>query len=277
MMIYAMIHPRLAFTSLLATFALAHTAAAQQAPAAPSGQPLPATGPSAPPPAEPPVYQQQPPFEPPLPPPPPPPYAPPPPPPGSLSGDIPRFHDRFYLRLGLGGGTLRTSGTFDPDDGTSIDTRGGGFSFDLAIGGTPAPGFVIGGDYTFQQGVKPRVKFSTPTGSSEIDSNNDSVFGLLGIFADWFPDPRGGFHVGATLGLALLSIADDNGNVSNSNEKRGGGGALRVGYDFWVGDQWSIGILGQLVGASVSRDTTFGVSEHDSVGSFGLLVTALYH
>jgi len=179
--------------------------------------------------------------------------------------------------MSLGGGSLGTKGALDPDNGTDVETRAGGIGLDLAIGGTPARGFVIGGDYAFQQGAKPHANFSSPTGSSETDSPNNLNLQLLGVFTDWFPDPRGGFHVGGTLGLARLYISDDKGHRSDSNAKKGGGVALRVGYDFWVGSQWSLGILGQFLGARVSSDSSRSVIGRDSVASFGLFFTALYH
>jgi hypothetical protein len=231
--------------------------------------------------------QQNPPAEPAAPPipPPPPPYNPPPPPPytgpkmntGSLGGDGQRLHDGFYLRLSVGGGTMGTSGTFDPDDGSSFDTRGGCVSFDIAVGGSPVPGLVIGGNYAFQEAFKPRLTLSSSSFSTERDADVNTVFGLVGPFVDWFPDPRSGFHVGGTLGFAVLTIADENGNVDNGVSERGFGGALRVGYDFWVDSQWSLGVVGQFVGGRVSGDSVNSVTERDSVGSFAVLFTALYH
>lgn len=225
------------------------------------------------------------PAAPPLPPPPPPPYNPPPPPPytgppmntGSLGGgDVPYFHDRFYLRLSLGGGTMGTSGTFDPDDGSTFDTRGGCFAFDLAIGGTPVPGFVIGGNYAFQESFKPHVKIRSGALSVDGDSDTNTVFSVLGPFVDWFPDPSGGFHFGGTLGFGVLSVADDSGSVSNSVSESGFGGALRIGYDAWVSRQWALGVLGQFVGGRVSSNSRTP-NERDSVTSFAVLFTALYH
>lgn len=225
------------------------------------------------------------PAAPPLPPPPPPPYNPPPPPPytgppmntgPSLNGDLPRFHDRFYLRMSLGGGALATSGDFSPDNGNTFETHGGCVAFDLAIGGTPVPGFVIGGDYAFQEAFRPRLKLSSRSITTEGDSNVNTVFGLLGPFVDWFPDPRGGFHFGGTLGFAVLAVANDNGNIDNSASENGFGGALRLGYDAWISNDWSLGVLGQFVGGRVSAETN-SVTERDSVQSFSVLFTALYH
>jgi hypothetical protein len=196
---------------------------------------------------------------------------------GSLGGDAGRFHDGFYLRLGLGGGSMGTSASFDPDDGSTFETSGGCLAFDIAVGGTPVPGFVIGGDYAFQEAFKPHFKVRTSSRSAEGDGNTNTVFGLLGVFTDWFPNPRGGFHLGGTLGFAVLSVADENGNLDNSRSENGFGGALRIGYDAWVSRDWSLGVLGQFVGGRVGSDTSNSVSERDSVATFSVLFTALYY
>jgi hypothetical protein len=220
------------------------------------------------------------PAPPPLPPPPPAVYNPPAPPPytgPSMMGtwDKPRFHDRFYLRLSLGGGTMGTNADFQPNNGVDFETQGGSVALDLAIGGTPAPGFVIGGDFAFQEAFRPHFTVNFREG----ESNANTVFGLLGFFLDWFPDPRGGFHVGGTFGYADLSVAGENDVIVNDVRERGVGGAVRVGYDLWISNQWSLGLLGQWVGGWVTGDNgnnnTF--TESDTVSSFALLFTALYH
>jgi hypothetical protein len=255
-----MIPLRTTVGALLIVMSLGRLAAAQETPA--------------PEPAAPPVR-----------PPPPSPYNPPAPPPytgptmntGSLGGEVQRLHDGFYLRLSLGAGTLATSGDLDPDDGSTFETRGGCVALDLAIGGTPVPGFVIGGNYAFQESFQPHIKVKTSSFSVEQNADANTVFSLFGAFVDWFPDPRGGFHVGGTLGYAVLSTADENGDVESTASETGFGGALRVGYDFWVSSQWSLGVLGQFVGGRVRGDSVNSFTERDSVGSFAVLFTALYH
>jgi hypothetical protein len=205
---------------------------------------------------------------------PPPPAVDAPPPP---QGDIRHFHDRFYLRLGLGGGSLHTSGKFDPDLGTTLELSGGGPAFDLSIGGTPAPGFVVGGSYLFQQATQPRFTLANGSQTVSGDAENNAVLGLFGPFIDWFPDPAGGFHVGALVAFGLLTVADQSGQIKDSSDETGPAGAFRIGYDLWVADAWSIGILGQALAGSVSSKPVNGIQEKDTFTSFGLQVSALYH
>jgi len=204
-------------------------------------------------------------------------YNPPAPPPytgPSLSGtwDKPRFHDRFYLRMSAGGGTLGTNASFGQDNGLDFETRGGCLSLDLAIGGTPVPGFVVGGNFAFQEAFKPH--FTETLGEGETHTN--TVFTLLGPFIDWFPDPRGGFHLGATFGYAYVAVVDQSGLADNTLRENGIGGAVRAGFDLWVSNQWALGLLGQFVGGQVwSGDTV--VKRNDWVSSWALLFTALHH
>jgi hypothetical protein len=75
--------------------------------------------------------------------------------------------------------------------------------------------------------------------------------------------PRRGLHILGTLGLARLTASFDNGTVSASDSGTGftlGGG---IGYDWWVGRDWSLGILGRFTFAATSR-TFDGVSVSES-------------
>ena len=216
--------------------------------------------PPPPPPPPPPTVSQ--------PPPPPPTYQPPPPPPpvASTSGYI---HDGFYFRFALGGGGMTATqhiDGFSPDPSIT----GGGVAMDLALGGTVAPGLVLGGDYIFQQAVKPTIKY----GDTSIATDNNANFGVIGFMVDWFPDPEGGFHFGGTIGAAAMTVSNQTGTTTNS--RTGFGGSLGVGYDFWVAREWSFGILGKFAGGSVGGTDN---GNHDSlkVSTFSLLATVLFH
>ena len=207
--------------------------------------------------------------------PPPPPYGygapPPPPPPPPPAGDY--LHDGFYLRFALGGGGFNAKGTYDVSSNAFLSANtisGGGLAVDFAIGGSPVPGLVLGGELFGQQLSKPTIKYDSGT---NITLDGNATFGLLGPFIDWYPNPEGGFHVGGMLGLASLSLTDTN-DVTRAAD-HGGGAALSVGYDFWVGRQLSLGILGKAFGGSVTNDQN-GIKETYSVSGGSLLFSILY-
>lgn len=196
------------------------------------------------------------------------PYEPPPPAP-TTDDPTARYHDGFYFRGSLGGGALSAKGEIE---GTNVDyeINGGSFSLDLMFGGTPTGGLVIGGAYFFSQAQKPNVK----VGSIEGESNNNFNFGLIGPFVDWFFIPDGGFHAGLIFGGALANVTSSDGRESST--ATGAGGGLFLGYDFWIADQWSLGVLARATGGSVTNDDV-DPKEKLSVGNFALMFSALYH
>ncbi len=170
-------------------------------------------------------------------------------------------HDGFYLRLniGIGGHAI----TYNDD----ITASGGSVAFDALVGGSPNPGFAIGGaligDYS------PNLALEGTT--ADLEANVQT--GIIGVFIDGFPDPKGGFHIGGALGLANIQTDPSAGDVRNDT---GFGGAAWIGYDAWVGDEWSVGGLVRFATA-VGRSKE-GDQDLDSRSSaLTLLFTALYH
>lgn len=199
-----------------------------------------------------------------------------PPNPESDKNPTARKHDGFYLRLSLGGGSVGARGErYDAQQNRSdYDFRGNGVSFDAMVGGTPAPGIVVGGAYLVNTAARTDY---------EDDRTKDAglSYGMLGPFVDIYPNPKTGFHIGGSLGPAVAVTFDD-----ESNERSvaaGFGAAAWIGYEFWVADQWSLGGMFRVQGARVetpnSRELDEDSPNHDrlGVGSASFMVTALYH
>jgi hypothetical protein len=121
--------------------------------------------------------------------------------------------------------------------------RGLGSGGIVALGGTPAPGLALAVAFG---GLSVRNDFD----GSPIEPDGDATANLaqLGLLADWFPDPNGGWHVGGMAGVAGVGLAD-----SAIADSIGGAftGALLGGYDWWIGPQWTLGLMG-LVSATTS-------------------------
>jgi hypothetical protein len=143
------------------------------------------------------------------------------------------LHDGFYVRGDIGFGSL--SATFDDGHASGQDLKGAGPSlgFDLLIGGSPSPGFVLGG------GLMAQGAFSTELERNGQASDRSFSVVLVGPFVDGFPDSNRGWHVGGLAGLALVNV--ESSSVDGVKETAGFGGALFLGYDFWVADEWSVG------------------------------------
>jgi Autotransporter beta-domain len=179
------------------------------------------------------------------------PAAPPPatvwePPPPPAQDPSARTHDGFFLRMDLGFGkgfyTQKSSGQ-DLWTASGVDV-----AFALRLGGTVFPGFVLGGGIVSNSIVSPTIKDNGET----ITTDSDTSIGLgeLQLFAAYYPDPHGGFHLLGSVGFGAASVSQN--NRSESLDVAGlvlGGG---IGYDFWVSSQWSLGPTFELTYASLN-------------------------
>lgn len=191
-----------------------------------------------------------------------------PPAPTPNGGDSSRtfhYHDGFYARLGLNYGI--TGGGFAIGDGADqrrLDYTGSQLDLDLLLGGTPSDGLTIGGGLLMGSVLQPDVE----VGGQNTATQNLSVL-ILGPFVDGFFTPSSGWHAGALLGLGAL------GETAETKGAGGFGGAVWLGYDRWVGADWSIG--GQLrfmgIAASGNKPSDFSAS---ALG-LGLGFSVLYH
>jgi hypothetical protein len=202
--------------------------------------------------------------------------APPPPPPPNTS----YLHDGFYLRMALGLGGLTASREVQSSITGTVDTHfGEGVGvFEISAGGTPGPGLVLAGTLLSHERKDPVLK-GGPGGDITLDGRLS--FGMVGVTVDYYPNPRGGFHFGGTLGVGGLTAPAPPRSVFT--DKIGGGGgaiSLALGYDWWIGQEWSFGVLGRFTGAAVKGETTAAdvkYTETDSIGAFGLMASFLYH
>jgi hypothetical protein len=198
----------------------------------------------------------------------------------------PRRHDGFYLRVRSGAGYLSAFG-----DGPSGSASVSGVSnyAGVAVGGATAPGlavagFIWGGTTTNQFSGGPfaqaTVTATTPAGVVQKTASINATASLaeLGVLADWFPDPTGGWHAGAGAALGLTSVT----NQADGSVFAGAGfaGSLFGGYDFWVGRAWSLGLA---LEASVATSTSLNNTDNKGTGyrltpmTLGIETSLLYY
>jgi len=195
----------------------------------------------------------------------PPPFPSPPelPPPGDPTAHL---HDGFYLRLsggfGFGSDSLKShlirSGSMD-----GFATAG-----EIMMGGTPGAGVVVGGAIQTATIYSPTSKVN----DQSVKGPHQLAVFAFGPFVDWYVNPRRGLHLQAFVGLSALGS-----DASKGSEDPGGlAFSLGVGYEWWVGDQWSMGILGRFL---YSADTwkSSSIDETHSVVVPSALFTATYH
>jgi hypothetical protein len=198
----------------------------------------------------------------------------PPPPPGPPPGH--HLHDGFYLRMSLGGGYLHSKVESNASGAQDVTVKGGGAGLDLLLGGTPTPGFVIGGGIFAGGATDPTIE----SGGQSQDLNGDASLAFIGPFVDGFFDPEGGLHLGGAIGFASFQVKDQDQSSSDAPQYDGAGIAVFGGYDAWVSSDWSIGGYARFMAASGKRqEDVLGVSydEKATTWTFALMFTALYH
>ena len=134
----------------------------------------------------------------------------------------------------------------------------------IAIGGTPGEGLAVAGVI---RAVAVRGKFH---GGPQPEHDATATNGQLGVLVDWFPQPTGGWHVGAIAGLGVVTLSDSDIRTSSG---LGFGGSLFGGYDFWIGAQWSLGL--QAVFSATSSATLKDSDQDDTGYKFNALSAGL--
>jgi hypothetical protein len=186
-----------------------------------------------------------------------------PPPPPRVLREYHR-HEGFYLRMGGGLGYLGAS--LDTDVSDEFDSSGMGLNFELLVGGGPAPGLAIGG------AVLGSVQLFGDWEADDIpgSTSGDLTTFIIGPFADGYPDPNGGWHLGGMLGLATASFDVPGGDDGVNGI--GFGGAGWVGYDVWVAPEWSMG-------GALRLDALRATDDDVSISSLGitLAISVVYN
>jgi hypothetical protein len=190
------------------------------------------------------------------------------------------IHDGFYLSFGLGLGLA--SGSAEPSDGVlageTLEVSGLGVLTQLAIGGTVAPGLVIGGG--LYGASIPSPEYSAEVGGVSFDDEGEaSAVSQIGPFVAYYFSPGSGGHLFGAPVFSVVTGGEAKEYSSEIPETSGTGFGLVLGggYEFWVGEQWSIGVIGRLQYVSADMEDDEGDETEFSGTVFGALVTATLH
>lgn len=206
---------------------------------------------------------------------------PPPPPPGSSPGygygaygmTVPGVneHEGFFLRLGLGFGYLNMSTEFNDQD---LAIKGPSGIFTLALGGNISPGLIIYGELFGNAIVDPTVEVGGD--EAEVEDATASVAGVGVGLAYYLPS---NIYFSGTLAASQLRWTQDTGTEDIEAETEFGPAFVgTIGKEWWVSDNWGLGLAGQLVFSS-NKDDDEAIGANDvtwtTVG-LGLLFSATY-
>jgi hypothetical protein len=194
-----------------------------------------------------------------------------------------RRHDGFYLRLGLGVGNFSFTADVE-QSGTALATVETSTIVpmsELAFGGTIAPGLVLGGGIYTAGTAGGSMDFDiTPEGGTSFSEELDTgPFGMVGPFIDYYFNPEQGLHLQAALGLAVFTVSEPSTESVDDVSLSGPGVMLGFGYEWWIGEQWSLGVLGRVMYASLSGEDPSDSEETYSATALapGVLLSVTYH
>jgi hypothetical protein len=168
------------------------------------------------------------------------PAAPPPPVPVQAPTGGFHTHDGFYLHLEGGFGSL---GTKASQAGTSMELSGGAGEFAVGVGYAVTPNLILGGQFWGMNASSPTVKLNGSDLGSASGSIGLSAFGFEATY--YFTDL--GLYLSAVPSFGTLSAS---GSGSSGSTKSGFAIKLAVGKEWWVSDNWGIGLNAQYAHSS---------------------------
>ncbi len=197
---------------------------------------------------------------------PPPGYGSPPPgygyPPPAVYAPPPNIHDGLYLRAHLGVGYLQLS-----TDGMSLS--GPGISFGFALGGAIAPNLIIYGTGFGSTAPNPQVRIEG-SASGMYKGVNLALVGLGGGLAYYLAN---NVYLAGTVASMQWSLNDANDSYTLTESKYGIGFQGLVGKEWWVAEDWGVGVAGEVMAATMSDD-----ADHTWTGlALAVLLSATYN
>lgn len=176
------------------------------------------------------------------------------------AGSKPKTHDGFHFQVSGGLGFYSVDGAAPANQafsGVTVPTS-------LLLGGNLLSHLIIGGGIYFDYASSPTYK----QGGMEVTGQVSSQMVLgLGVYGDYYLDPKkNGLHIQGFAGWGGLETSF-NGNVGGS-DPTGLVAAGGVGYDWWLTDEWSGGVMFRLLYAPISLNgTDFPTVEPAVVGT----------
>lgn len=191
---------------------------------------------------------------------------------GASAHGKPATRDGFFLQFNIGPAT-QTWSLDDPAPGLSnMTVEGSGAQFDVAIGGNISENFSIFGQISSASAFGPTVTFEggglSASGTTDQDVNASTVGYGVGVQYAFMPL---NLYVAATFLSMQLQIEIDG---DRRGSEIGSGGMLRVGKEWWVSDEWNLGVALHFIGGSIPDEDN---SEDWSVSNAGLTFSATFN
>lgn len=167
----------------------------------------------------------------------------------------------FYLSFAAGAAYLR----MPPADG-DVTFSGIGIPVDLYVGGSLSTGLALGGVVGGAIVPEPKAELD---GGADVDLGDVTLSKFrIGPFIDYYPSEEGNFHLQAELGVISFFFTPGSSNI------RGASAGAGLGYDGWISERWSMGLLGRFTYAYVAEKNS-SLTFHTLLPA--LLLSVTYH
>jgi hypothetical protein len=180
-------------------------------------------------------------------------------------------HDGFYLQMDLGFGAMSSSAD-DPLFG-EVELSGGlgkTGAFSIGLGYAVVPNFILAAHFWGAGVIEPDVS----VGGQDLGSATDSTLSLTGVGLNltYYFMPIN-IYVSVTPSLGSLT-AEQGGNTSDS--ENGFAIRLAVGKEWWVSDNWGLGLNLQYAHSSNDDSADAGAPTWGT-NWFGVAFSATYN
>jgi len=164
---------------------------------------------------------------------------------GSVAQDVPEgfhMHDGFYLSLtgGPAFGSITLDGTNGGFDKIELSGAGGQFDFKIGLVVSEEANLILSFDLISRAISSPTLTMDGTTVNTTSDvTASDLLFGA-GITKYFMP---ANIFINATVGAGQFSLDLNN---TTSNSQTGFGFQVKGGKEWWVSDNWALGVAAGL-------------------------------
>lgn len=177
-------------------------------------------------------------------------------------------HDGFFLRLAPGIGQAKTTVTDNVLPEAELDDTGGMFSF--MIGGAVRENMILHFEATGVSLADPSMKFGSDKGTLDGDLTTT----LAGVGMTYYFMPANAY-ISATIGAARTELKDNTLQGTFKSDS-GIGGSLMVGKEWWVSNEWGLGVAGQMLYANCDGGDITDSGDVKTI-AYGLLFSATFN
>lgn len=174
-------------------------------------------------------------------------------------------HDGFFLRVAPGFGWNETSSDISSN---KVKMSGVSGLFNFAVGGAVTQDLILQLDVSGLSTSDPKVTVNGKD-QSNVTSASTSLVGIGMTY--YFPS---NYYITGAVGMAKSS---NKSNGTTYKTDSGYGVNVLIGKEWWVSDNWGLGLAGQLLYTNCPDKSIAGVRPDVQSTSFGVLLSATYN